>query len=72
MEGTKGRGKSKGYLGDCPDECPGPLTPYVGDCRGQQKVAAGSQSDRYLDDLCEHTRGYDHDFSHKIPASQHA
>ena len=27
-------------LGDCLDGCPGPLTPYVGDSRREQNVAA--------------------------------
>ena len=54
------RGVARG-LRDCADWCPGPLPPYIGDCRGRQKVAAGSQSDQYLDNLYESTRGYDHD-----------
>ena len=48
---------------------PGPLTPYVGDSRPEQRVAAGTAGRRYLCSLCEKLRGYHHDSTQRIPLS---
>ena len=49
---------------------PRPSTPYVGHCRREQKVAARSQSDLYLDILWANTRGYHHDSTQILPDSE--
>ena len=55
--------------GSCREGCPGPLPPYAGHCRREQKVAARSQSDLYLDILWANTRGYHHDSTQTLPAN---
>ena len=62
------RGVARG-LGDCPDGWLGPLTPYVGDSRPERRVAAGTAGRRYLDILPLQTRGYHHDLTRMLSAS---
>jgi hypothetical protein len=62
------RGVARGLKG-CSDGWPGPLTPYVGDSRPEQRVAAGTAGRRYLCSLCEKLRGYHHDSTQRIPLS---
>ena len=55
-------------LGDRPDGCPGPLTPYIGDSRCRQKVPAKLVCGRYFFSLSTITRGYHHGLSRRLPA----
>ena len=55
-------------LGDRPDRCPGPLTPYIGDSRCRQKVPAKLVCGRYFFSLSTITRGYHHGLSRRLPA----